>query len=1410
MLLLAATLASNVVAIESPVAAPVAPPTVALEAPARRLSLLHHSEGPLWIPPKPMKAQIQCLSLHEAGCGAILQEHDCLGSRDGRSLKQAQGLGLHGEPCVWCGGHPCTTGGTDLCMPYDVLMYGLGINFTRYAAAELHHQVAQCKNGAPLPRMRAAPPTLPPPLVPRYNPHWWVSPRPTDYEMKCLMRHKYGCAVVKDEFTCLGSRDDSTTAYWKGLRVRGEPCVWCRGRMCRSGSTSLCEPLDVLMRGEGEAFDTFYVRETYQVAMCNNSKPLPPLQIHRVAPWLRLHAPPTLPPPRQPRWWIPQKPKEESLGCLTHQPQGCSSIPDMGTCLSSRDWSGEVERSGLKVHGEPCAWCGGVRCQSGNSSLCEPFDFLMNGQGLQFDTFFAKTTTSVANCKENHVLPIGNFNCLRKEPKGCGALHVASKCLSSADGRNNPVIVGMKVAGQPCVWCGGGICSNNNSNMCEPFDYIVNGEKRAFATFYAKRTFRIAGCKDAWPAGLLPSKDEPKKKYSRYIPGYVKPAIGPPPLVPWWVPERPKEENISCLAFKPGGCSAIRTMGECQSSRDGRPEAKAWNGLHVHGEPCVWCGGEFCHSNGTTLCEPFDYLMHGEGRGFITFYAKRFFKIASCQKGVPVPIFADYRCLEEQPQGCNALREATSCLGSKDGRPNIKVDGFKVRGQPCVWCGGGLCTTNNNNMCEPFDYVMNGAGRAFLGFHAKHVYRIAACHKGRPRAATLQNYSDYVPGFFPSFNTKWWIAPRPSDEETECLAEHKKGCNDIRVREVCLGSKDGRQRLEWNGLKLHGEACVWCGGVTCTTSATTVCEPFDYLMSGEGKGFLSFNAKNTFTVARCTNGKPEAQGGDKEMPGGTNRNAEVSDDKAASKDAVVDSGARVAVAVEGASAGLDCWYHCGAKGGFCDYCGENRACCKSDYSGDPPECKYAKTSTWHHECVVVPSSKEIDALQQLDTTSIMSILTTTLTTKGRAWDTAVVSPVMIKKVTTTTKELSTTTTSKSSSATSALPVESSNDADTTVDLIAPGKDCWLRCGKKGGLCAHCGDGKACCRPGFKADPEICFGAFGQGVGIWHHVCIKPVVTISPSAHRDLPLKDCWSSCGKKSGLCDYCGTGAACCKKGLQATEEGCTGSSSSNSGDFHQHYECVRIHHERSRARTVESVDESVAGNNETASTDALLPALLAAAEMAQETDWLKWVALLVLLACICCLLFLCCFRHCGSKGNPGRKSRKRHGTSELDSSGADLEDTLVSARGNQRELAPLIQDSPRVITMYEEPEPTRPQRTSRLQAGWTSSRDGGAAEASAVPTAQSSQHQGDSRQLSRLPSGLLMVTPDLQAAQSQLVPGLQPPVLQPPTLPPASSFFSPIPTPSLVQPAVDGSSVRFMQQVRPTTPMGRGTHWP
>merc|ERR1719382_859355 len=92
-------------------------------------------------------------------------------------------------------------------------------------------------------RVEPAPPTP----VPSSLPH-----RPEESEMTCLSWYDEGCHMINDKETCLGSRDGRGNNGRHGLRLHGEPCVWCDGP-CHSEDDTHCEPYDFMMNGESKS-----------------------------------------------------------------------------------------------------------------------------------------------------------------------------------------------------------------------------------------------------------------------------------------------------------------------------------------------------------------------------------------------------------------------------------------------------------------------------------------------------------------------------------------------------------------------------------------------------------------------------------------------------------------------------------------------------------------------------------------------------------------------------------------------------------------------------------------------------------------------------------------------------------------------------------------------------------------------------------------------------------------------------------------------------------------------------------------------------------------------------------------------------------------------------------------------------
>lgn len=106
----------------------------------------------------------------------------------------------------------------------------------------------------------------------------------------------------------------------------------------------------------------------------------------------------------------------------------------------------------------------------------------------------------------------------------------------------------------------------------------------------------------------------------------------------------------------------------------------------------------------------------------------------------------------------------------------------------------------------------------------------------------------------PNTPNERWVRKRPI--EYDCLQDFSRGCHEIKDRRTCLSSLDGRNKTDTAGIKILGEPCTWCGGIACTTGSLHLCEPWDFLVNGQGKEFLDFTAKKIYTVAKCKNGRP--------------------------------------------------------------------------------------------------------------------------------------------------------------------------------------------------------------------------------------------------------------------------------------------------------------------------------------------------------------------------------------------------------------------------------------------------------------------------------------------------------------------------------------------------------------------------
>ena len=82
--------------------------------------------------------------------------------------------------------------------------------------------------------------------------------------------------------------------------------------------------------------------------------------------------------------------------------------------------------------------------------------------------------------------------------------------------------------------------------------------------------------------------------------------------------------------------------------------------------------------------------------------------------------FADKTCVERKTSmPCHQIQDRDSCLTSKESRFAV-IYGNNILGSDCVWCLDGSCTGNNQNKCEPKNW-MEGQG----------LYNFETCLLGR-------------------------------------------------------------------------------------------------------------------------------------------------------------------------------------------------------------------------------------------------------------------------------------------------------------------------------------------------------------------------------------------------------------------------------------------------------------------------------------------------------------------------------------------------------------------------------------------------------------------------------------------------------------------------------------------------------
>eukprot|EP00913_Durusdinium_trenchii_P008051 g7550.t1 len=902
--------------------------------------------------PRPTEEKTVCLDVVAAGCGSLKDKLSCLSSKDG-SVADYRGLKIAGEPCVWCGGGACTDHDESvLCAAYDFVANGQGLAFTSRQAITVM-DVAHCKeptenfgnleclqkdqdtclasvDGSPYKQIAG--------LKVEGQPCVWCGGAPCSENGKLCEPHEFvtnggghaydaGTAVYYTA-ACEAGKPVSHTItspmanYGQNVAIDcgipnpiwykvGKTCGFCKvqalpvyknctgychaqGLKCASAAKGHLHSCDV---ESPMTCDTPFGDETGPLCEC---QPAQVKAAFKAAP----------------------RPTEEQMHCLKAEEKGCFGITDRINCLSSKDGATQVGKAGFKIGGEPCVWCGDGLCSSDSAAKCAPYDWLMNGQGVEYTTNHAIANYDVATCKANPDAVFPNLDCLASKTTGCNSIQDEEMCLKSKDGRPYEYIAGFKASGQPCVWCGGGDCHSSSTNKCEPYDFAVNGEGHAFNTFH------MAACEGGSPAvhflnsgfsehgtslqvqcGSGPAPVWAKvsrtcgectvnvpniKEFYYTCAGYCKYQPGSPQCVGASIAYHPSScdikmgascdfkfndeqdaicqcekvllphEKIQALYAQCGGkewrgftqceagatCNIVDewysqcvpilaakpgvkfTSGEAELAAANAPigdeeelgagpalgataavagvtavGAAAGAAAPVTGAMSPECSAhpKCAELKLTGNCCPNDAAaVLGCCTNFDPTAAVAAVTVAPTSSDVEVgtiaplatpapadqsywkdpmerPTEAELSCLPAEPKGCSSIRDKLMCLSRVDGRTGYKVHGLNVGGEPCVWCGGGACTDFSDAVCEPYDWLIHGTGKAVL----------ISCIDG---IADLQQLSSWS---------------RQDKQE-------------------CLSSRDARPFQQVAGLKTNNQPCVWCGGVTCHSNNDNMCEPFDF------------------------------------------------------------------------------------------------------------------------------------------------------------------------------------------------------------------------------------------------------------------------------------------------------------------------------------------------------------------------------------------------------------------------------------------------------------------------------------------------------------------------------------------------------------------------------------------------------
>mmetsp|Transcript_15415 Transcript_15415/g.17929 ORF Transcript_15415/g.17929 Transcript_15415/m.17929 type:complete len:337 (+) Transcript_15415:107-1117(+) len=293
-----------------------------------------------------------------------------------------------------------------------------------------------------------------------------------DANTSCLMWQGDGCESITDEMLCVHSRDGMAHDFFGSVRV-GKACAWHK--------RGICERVDEWMRKRENPSD-------YKVATCKDGATInttiaevqPPASTEaQSAPGSRAHMP----------WG-----RVKLLPMDGGSNRACRGVTQGQTGFVSRQynlWTAQTLDECKALCTGPCT---GIEFQA-SKKYCETWfgDILFSTKSDGFDCYVKENIDQES--KLDMIRPQDD-SCLREEVLGCGSLRDRYSCLSSKDASDTTDIYGLKVKGEPCIWCGGGPCRTGSDNKCEPFDFLMRGmgKEHGFDSFTAVGNFETPTC----------------------------------------------------------------------------------------------------------------------------------------------------------------------------------------------------------------------------------------------------------------------------------------------------------------------------------------------------------------------------------------------------------------------------------------------------------------------------------------------------------------------------------------------------------------------------------------------------------------------------------------------------------------------------------------------------------------------------------------------------------------------------------------------------------------------------------------------------------------------------------------------------------------------------------------------------